>query len=101
MGDGYDSASDSDEELDEADEDSNGMANFCVQYLVLTPYTAEEYYKNDYPDEDDGSGMYSMPLSKHFPDSSPQTNSTNSRTTWQALLTATRETISFDDHSFD
>ncbi|CAA7261453.1 unnamed protein product [Cyclocybe aegerita] len=37
--DGYDSLSDSDEEVDEADEDSN----------------AEEYYKNDYPDEEDDS----------------------------------------------
>jgi len=37
---GYDSASDSEEELDEADEDSN----------------AEEYYKNDYPEDEDGSG---------------------------------------------
>ncbi|KDR82625.1 hypothetical protein GALMADRAFT_238041 [Galerina marginata CBS 339.88] len=36
FGDGYDSASDSDEEVDEADEDSN----------------AEEYYKNDYPEEE-------------------------------------------------
>jgi len=35
----YDSASDSEEEEDEADEDSN----------------AEEYYKNDYPDEIDSS----------------------------------------------
>ena len=87
--------------MDEADEDSNGMSNFCVRHLVLTPYTAEEYYKNDYPDEDDGSGTYSMPVSKHFPNPSPQTSSTNSRTTWQALLTATRETISFNDHSFD
>ncbi|PPQ67988.1 hypothetical protein CVT25_000468 [Psilocybe cyanescens] len=37
FGDGYDSTSDSDEELDEADEDSN----------------AEEYYKNDYPEDED------------------------------------------------
>lgn len=40
FGDVYDSASDSEEEEDEADEDSN----------------AEEYYKNDYPDEIDSSG---------------------------------------------
>jgi hypothetical protein len=39
FGDVYDSASDSEEEEDEADEDSN----------------AEEYYKNDYPDEIDSS----------------------------------------------
>ncbi|KAF8195510.1 hypothetical protein BJ912DRAFT_923745 [Pholiota molesta] len=37
FGDGYDSTSDSEEEFDEADEDSN----------------AEEYYKNDYPEEED------------------------------------------------
>jgi len=43
FGDGYDSTSDSDEELDEADEDSN----------------AEEYYKNDYPeDEEDSSDEF-------------------------------------------
>ncbi|EDR13317.1 uncharacterized protein LACBIDRAFT_309045 [Laccaria bicolor S238N-H82] len=40
FGDTYDSASDSEEE-DEADEDSN----------------AEEYYKNDYPDEEDGDSQ--------------------------------------------
>jgi len=38
----YDSASESEEEEDEADEDSN----------------AEEYYKNDYPEEEDGSDEF-------------------------------------------
>ncbi|KJA14316.1 hypothetical protein HYPSUDRAFT_150581 [Hypholoma sublateritium FD-334 SS-4] len=43
FGDTYDSASDSEEEFDEADEDSN----------------AEDFYKNDYPDEEEsGSGAY-------------------------------------------
>ncbi|KAF8909012.1 hypothetical protein CPB84DRAFT_1813251 [Gymnopilus junonius] len=42
FGDDYDSASDSDEELDEADEDSN----------------AEEYYKNDYPEEEESDEFH-------------------------------------------
>ncbi|PPQ66625.1 hypothetical protein CVT26_009386 [Gymnopilus dilepis] len=42
FGDEYDSASDSDEELDEADEDSN----------------AEEYYKNDYPEEEESDEFH-------------------------------------------
>ncbi|KAF8967109.1 hypothetical protein BDZ97DRAFT_566928 [Flammula alnicola] len=42
FGDGYDSASDSEEEFDEADEDSN----------------AEEYYKNDYPEEEENSDEF-------------------------------------------
>ncbi|KIM43232.1 hypothetical protein M413DRAFT_444040 [Hebeloma cylindrosporum] len=42
FGDGYDSMSDSDEEFDEADEDSN----------------AEEYYKNDYPEEENSDEFH-------------------------------------------
>ncbi|KAF8158231.1 hypothetical protein B0H34DRAFT_674684 [Crassisporium funariophilum] len=48
----YDSASDSEEEEDEADEDSN----------------AEEYYKNDYPDEMDSSGSSGFCVISYFQD---------------------------------
>jgi hypothetical protein len=51
----YDSVSDSEEE-DEADEDSNGSLLAYFSYYVSNPLSpAEEYYKNDYPEEDDPS----------------------------------------------
>lgn len=58
----YDSASDSEEE-DEADEDSNGLyLSICTAGFSIILSPAEEYYKNDYPEEDDpsdsgGSGL--------------------------------------------
>jgi len=54
----YDSASDSEEEEDEADEDSNGKWILCLFQGFQNPSAsriAEEYYKNDYPDEIDSS----------------------------------------------
>ena len=58
FGDTYDSASDSEEE-DEADEDSNGGPFLTFNYpLSLNGLDiAEEYYKNDYPDEEDGDSQ--------------------------------------------
>ncbi|KAG1880718.1 hypothetical protein C8R48DRAFT_172108 [Suillus tomentosus] len=53
LDDPYSSDSDSEEE-DNADEDSNGISVVWHQSLHLMQYfPAEEYYKNDYPDEDD------------------------------------------------
>ncbi|KAG2115471.1 hypothetical protein DEU56DRAFT_761709 [Suillus clintonianus] len=44
------------EEEDEADEDSNGIHVVWHEILHLTQrFPAEEYYKNDYPDEDDSN----------------------------------------------
>jgi hypothetical protein len=71
----YDSASESEEE-DEADEDSNGsiLTLFQIWILCLTVFLkAEEYYKNDYPDEDEsfsedsaGSGTHVLSLTLSF-----------------------------------
>ncbi len=60
----YDSDSDSEAE-DEADEDSNGLCNFLSYWRSwVDTSVAEEYYKNDYPDEEElsdwsgSSGMF-------------------------------------------
>ncbi|KAI0291783.1 hypothetical protein B0F90DRAFT_1774468 [Multifurca ochricompacta] len=50
LADAYASASESEEE-DEADEDSNGTS-FPTDARITLRYAAEEYYKNDYPDEE-------------------------------------------------
>ena len=49
----YDSSSESEFE-DEADEDSNGvLSNFPTELDLHVDFSAEEYYKNDYPDEEE------------------------------------------------
>jgi hypothetical protein len=62
--------SDSDEELDEADEDSNGkfpysLKNKAVHILFL----AEEYYKNDYPEEENSGRNICLTITHRSPDS--------------------------------
>lgn len=60
FGDTYDSASDSEEEFDEADEDSNGkLMSFSIADHSET-LAAEEYYKNDYPEDEDDSESSGM-----------------------------------------
>ena len=77
-------ASDESEEEDEADEDSNGASHILQNVITSDPKsclnpTAEEYYKNDYPDEEssdydtsegsDGASS-SVPCSSFFSGSS-------------------------------
>ena len=52
--------SDSDEEYpDEADEDSNGEKSLIlVSFHHADHFSAEEYYKNDYPEDEGDSGKF-------------------------------------------
>ena len=42
--------------MDEADEDSNGeFHSFFYESLLICRMVAEDFYKNDYPDEEESS----------------------------------------------
>jgi len=62
--------SDSDEEFDEADEDSNGKFPYCfTKRSSAHPFLAEEYYKNDYPEEENSGRKLCLTITHCFADS--------------------------------